>query len=234
MSLLQKSLLFSDATIDYPVIFNDTPGDKLISAGEDTAFYSAMSGVKSATVDEPIPMPCDEDAIIDGPTSSDNPATVEETLNADDITVTSLSGILIEASLDITSTVENLSETPPAPEFIHPLEENLSPPTPYCPSTEFFFPSQPSSQTSDSSRSILHNTAFPIRSKAEIARITFLGATSLDCFIKTLGFERPHGATTREDGCDAFATLAGVSTSGLDKVCMQRKMKLRAIRSTGS
>ncbi|KAI4618167.1 uncharacterized protein J4E87_008178 [Alternaria ethzedia] len=68
-----------------------------------------------------------------------------------------------------------------------------------------------------------------IRHAASKARTTLLGATSLETFITTLDFELWDGTTTKEDICEAFASLAGhptTATTGLDTAKTQRKIKL--------
>lgn len=76
-----------------------------------------------------------------------------------------------------------------------------------------------------SSRSSAHSSA-SIRRKAEKARTTFLGGISLETFINTLDFELWDGTTTKDDICEAFASLAGHTIYALDKSKIQRKIKL--------
>ncbi|KAH6872221.1 hypothetical protein BKA58DRAFT_468038 [Alternaria rosae] len=76
-----------------------------------------------------------------------------------------------------------------------------------------------------SSRSSAHSSA-SIRRKAEKARTTFLGGISLETFINTLDFELWDGTTTKDDICEAFASLAGHTIYALDKPKIQRKIKL--------
>jgi hypothetical protein len=91
--------------------------------------------------------------------------------------------------------------------------------------------SSPSPSTPNSSKtsrlSSPHSSA-TIRRKADKARTTFLGATSLETFINTLAFELHDGTTTKDDICEAFAILAGCqpSTADLHAVRIQRKIKL--------
>jgi hypothetical protein len=65
-----------------------------------------------------------------------------------------------------------------------------------------------------------------IRRKTEEARTTFLGNVSLETFVNTLEFELWDGTTTKEDICDAFASLAGQPTTDLDAAKVQRKIKM--------
>ncbi|KAI4643748.1 hypothetical protein J4E93_006761 [Alternaria ventricosa] len=92
----------------------------------------------------------------------------------------------------------------------------------------------PTSSYSDSSSesdtiksySSSHSTPSILRAASK-ARTTFLGATSLETFINTLDFELWDGTTTKDDICEAFASLANHPvTTGLDKPKIQRKVKL--------
>ncbi|KAI4928022.1 uncharacterized protein J4E92_005503 [Alternaria infectoria] len=69
-----------------------------------------------------------------------------------------------------------------------------------------------------------------IRHAASKARTTFLGATSLETFINTLDFELWDGTTTKDDICEAFASLSNhptpTTTTGLNTAKIQRKIKL--------
>ncbi|CAG5143163.1 uncharacterized protein ALTATR162_LOCUS1296 [Alternaria atra] len=85
-------------------------------------------------------------------------------------------------------------------------------------------PAPKSSATSR--RSSVESSRESVRRKAEKARTTFLGKTSLETFVNTLDFELCDGTTTKDDICEAFASLAGRPTAGLDSVKIQRKIKL--------
>jgi hypothetical protein len=76
-----------------------------------------------------------------------------------------------------------------------------------------------------SRRSSAHSEA-SIRRKAEEARTTLLGNVSLETFVNTLEFELWDGTTTKEDICDAFASLAGRPTTDLNAAKVQRKIKM--------
>ncbi|KAI4930350.1 hypothetical protein J4E85_004977 [Alternaria conjuncta] len=82
---------------------------------------------------------------------------------------------------------------------------------------ESFRPSSPSST---------HSTPSILRAASK-ARTTLLGATSLETFINALDFELWDGTTTKDDICEAFASLSShPTTAGLDTAKMQRKIKL--------
>jgi hypothetical protein len=84
---------------------------------------------------------------------------------------------------------------------------------------------RPKSSTT-SRRSSVESSEESVRRKAEKARTTFLGKTSLETFVNTLDFELCDGTTTKDDICEAFSSLAGRPTTGLDSVKIQRKIKL--------
>ncbi|KAI4647609.1 uncharacterized protein J4E78_008924 [Alternaria triticimaculans] len=87
-----------------------------------------------------------------------------------------------------------------------------------------------SSSESDTIKSYSSSHSTPsIRRAASKARTTFLGATSLETFITTLDFELWDGTTTKDDICEAFASLAGhptTTTTSLNTAKIQRKIKL--------
>ncbi|KAI4657422.1 uncharacterized protein J4E79_007496 [Alternaria viburni] len=79
-----------------------------------------------------------------------------------------------------------------------------------------------------SSRTSTHSTP-SIRRAASKARTTLLGATSLETFITTLDFELWDGTTTKDDICEAFASLSDhptTTTTSLHTAKIQRKIKL--------
>ncbi|KAG9191508.1 hypothetical protein G6011_10242 [Alternaria panax] len=65
--------------------------------------------------------------------------------------------------------------------------------------------------TKSSRRFSVESSVDSVRRKAEKARITFLGETSLETFVNTLDFELCDGTTTKDDVSEAFAFLAGRS-----------------------
>ncbi|KAI4697021.1 uncharacterized protein J4E84_000145 [Alternaria hordeiaustralica] len=78
------------------------------------------------------------------------------------------------------------------------------------------------------SRSSTHSTPSILRAASK-ARTTLLGGTSLETFITTLDFELWDGTTTKDDICEAFASLSTHPTptiTGLDTAKIQRKIKL--------
>ncbi|KAI4623278.1 hypothetical protein J4E83_004671 [Alternaria metachromatica] len=79
-----------------------------------------------------------------------------------------------------------------------------------------------------SSHSSTHSTPSILRAASK-ARTTLLGPVSLETFITTLDFELWDGTTTKEDICEAFASLSShltPTTVGLDTAKIQRKIKL--------
>jgi hypothetical protein len=81
-------------------------------------------------------------------------------------------------------------------------------------------------QSSKTSRRSSAHSEASIRRKTEEARTTFLGNVSLETFVNTLEFELWDGITTKEDICDAFASLAGQPTTDLNAAKVQRKIKM--------
>jgi len=165
------------------------------------------------------------DVILDWTTFHCKAATVEDPSKSKDsiessklINKTLVSDISVETSLEIPPTVDDLTETSSAQATLHASEDNLF----------LFNANRPSTAMPFLSRSPLKPQApheSPHR-KTEIARNTFLGTTSLEHFVETLDFERLDGITAKEDICEAFASLAGASMFGLDRVRTQRKVKL--------
>ncbi|KNG46032.1 hypothetical protein TW65_07228 [Stemphylium lycopersici] len=94
--------------------------------------------------------------------------------------------------------------------------------------------SHPSSGTQSSRNSSIRSspdsssTSSSLQRKAEVARTTFLGTTSLATFVQTLDFELVDGTTTKDDICAAFACLSGYAaiTTDLETPKVQRKIKL--------
>ncbi|RAR07777.1 hypothetical protein DDE83_006345 [Stemphylium lycopersici] len=94
--------------------------------------------------------------------------------------------------------------------------------------------SHPSSGTQSSRNSSIRSstdsssTSSSLQLKAEVARTTFLGTTSLATFVQTLDFELVNGTTTKDDICAAFACLSGYAaiTTDLETPKVQRKIKL--------
>ncbi|CAN9115257.1 unnamed protein product [Alternaria sp. RS040] len=107
------------------------------------------------------------------------------------------------------------------------IPDDTTPVTP--PTSDLDFSSSGSDypkSTKTSRRSSLVPAVDSIRRKAEKARNTFLGKTSLEMFVNSLDFERCDGTTTKDDVCKAFASLAGCPIASLESVKIQRKIKL--------
>ncbi|RYN90654.1 hypothetical protein AA0120_g6132 [Alternaria tenuissima] len=107
------------------------------------------------------------------------------------------------------------------------IPDDTTPVTP--PTSDLDFSSSGSDypkSTKTSRRSSLVPAVDSIRRKAEKARTTFLGKTSLEMFVNILDFERCDGTTTKDDVCKAFASLAGCPIASLESVKIQRKIKL--------
>ncbi|CAN9228543.1 unnamed protein product [Alternaria alternata] len=107
------------------------------------------------------------------------------------------------------------------------IPDDTTPVTP--PTSDLDFSSSGSDypkSTKTSRRSSLVPAVHSIRRKAEKARTTFLGKTSLEMFVNIIDFERCDGTTTKDDVCKAFASLAGCPIASLESVKIQRKIKL--------
>ncbi|KAI4686749.1 hypothetical protein J4E81_008409 [Alternaria sp. BMP 2799] len=156
------------------------------------------------------------------PPITEEPISAVEELSTDDITRNEPSVVIAAPIHGFWQTV--LSKTP-ATEATTVEQTVLIPDS--TPPTSF---RDDSSSESDTIKSYSSTHSTPsIRRAASKARTTLLGATSLETFITTLDFELWDGTTTKEDICEAFASLSShltPTTVGLDTAKIQRKIKL--------
>jgi len=164
------------------------------------------------------------------PTITENPVSAVEEPNTNESTREEPSIVIATPNQGFWQTV--LSK-PTADEATTVSQKAIIPdsaPTTAPPTSSRNDSSSSSSSTIKSFRTSSHSSSHStpsIRRAAEKARTTFLGPISLETFINTLDFELWDGTTTKDDICEAFATLAGhPTTTGLDKPKIQRKIKL--------
>ena len=163
------------------------------------------------------------------PPITEEPISAVEELSTDDTTRDEPSIVIATSTHGFWQTV--LSKTPTTEATtIEQTALNPDSATPTTPPTSFRDDSSSESDTIKSFRtSSAHSTPSILRAASK-ARTTFLGPTSLETFITTLDFELWDGTTTKEDICEAFASLSGhpttTTTAGLDTAKIQRKIKL--------
>jgi len=161
------------------------------------------------------------------PPITEEPISAVEELGTEDAT-------RVEPSIVITTPIQGFRQTvlskPTADEATTVSQTVIIPdsaPTTTPPTSSY----SDSSSESDTIKSYSSSHSTPsIRRAASKARTTLLGPISLETFITTLDFELWDGTTTKDDICEAFASLANhpttTPTTPLDTAKIQRKVKL--------